>query len=163
MRVARLAVVASLLTVFLCSLPALVSAQVTTGTLRGSVKGDDGTSIAEVEVTLVNEATGDTRTATTNAEGAFAFTNLQVGGPYHVTAVFAGFKPSEEKGILVTANRTRDVALTLKLQEGEVIELSGTAVTRNTSNRTVVTAAEIDELPSVNRDPRDLVRRNPEA
>src|SRR3954469_1427419 len=104
MRVARLAVAVSLFAVFLaiglCSLPASVMAQVITATLRGTVHGaDDGTPMAEVEVTLVNEATGDVRTATTNAGGAFAFTNLQVGGPYHVTASSAGFKPAEEKGI----------------------------------------------------------------
>ncbi|HEX8107736.1 MAG TPA: TonB-dependent receptor, partial [Kofleriaceae bacterium] len=167
MRVARLAIAVSLFAVFLlfglCSLPASVHAQVITATLRGTVHGaDDGAPMAEVEVTLVNEATGDTRTATTNAAGAFAFTNLQVGGPYHVTANFAGFKPAEEKGILLTAARTRDVDLGLRLQE-EVIEVSGNAIARNTSNRTVVTAAEMDELPSVNRDPRDVVRRNPEV
>lgn len=163
MRVARLAILASLSIAFLCSLPASVSAQVTTSTLRGTVKGaDDGATIAEVEVTLVNEATGETRTASTNNNGAFAFTNLQVGGPYHVTASFSGFKAAEQKAIFLTANRTRDVELALHLQE-EVIEVSGNAIARNTSNRTVVTAAEIDELPSVNRDPRDLVRRNPEV
>jgi hypothetical protein len=163
MRVARLAVVASLFTSFLCSLPSRVDAQVISATLRGTVHGaDDGTPMAEVEVTLVNEATGDIRTATTNADGAFAFTNLQVGGPYHVTANFAGFKPVEEKGITLNSSRTRDVDLGMRLQE-EVIEVSGNAIARNTSNRTVVTAAEIDELPSVNRDPRDVVRRNPEV
>ncbi|HEX7843632.1 MAG TPA: TonB-dependent receptor [Kofleriaceae bacterium] len=163
MRVARLASLASLFIAVLCSLPASISAQVTTSTLRGNVKGaDDGATMAEVEVTLVNEATGETRSASTNGNGAFAFTNLQVGGPYHVTASFSGFKTAEQKGIFLTANRTRDVELALHLQE-EVIEVSGNAIVRNTSNRTTVTAAEIDELPSVNRDPRDLVRRNPEV
>ena len=103
MRVARLAIAVSLFAVFLSSLPASVMAQVITATLRGTVHGaDDGTPMAEVEVTLVNEATGDVRTATTNTGGAFAFTNLQVGGPYHVTANFAGFKSAEEKGLVLT-------------------------------------------------------------
>ncbi|HMG19982.1 MAG TPA: carboxypeptidase-like regulatory domain-containing protein, partial [Kofleriaceae bacterium] len=76
----------------------------TTATLRGTVKGaDDGQAMAEVEVTLVNEANGDTRTVTTNPDGGFAFTNLQVGGPYHLTANFSGFKQVEEKGILLAA------------------------------------------------------------
>lgn len=163
MRVARLAVAVSLFCVFLCSLSATVYAQVTTAILRGTVtSADDGGTMAEVEVTLVNEATGETHTAATNSDGAFAFTNLQVGGPYHVTANLAGFQPAEEKGILLTANRTRDVALKLALKQ-EVIEVSSSAVVRNTSNRTTVSAAEIDQLPSVNRDPRDVVRRNPEV
>jgi hypothetical protein len=163
MRVARLAVVASLITVFLCSLTSLVSAQVTTANVRGTVNSaDDGVPMAGVEVTLVDEATGSVKTATTNDDGSFAFTNLQVGGPYRVTAELTGFKSAAEQGIFLTANRTHNVVLGLRLQE-EVIEVSGTSVARTTSNRTVVTAAEIDALPSVGRDPRDVVRRNPEV
>jgi carboxypeptidase family protein/TonB-dependent receptor-like protein len=163
MRAARLAVVASVFTAVLLALCSSVMAQVTTSTLRGTVKGaDDNQAMAEVEVTLVNEATGDTRTTTTNGDGVFVFTNLQVGGPYHVTANFSGFKPVEQKGLILSANRTRDVSMALHLQE-EVINVESNALARNISNRTVVTAAEIDELPSVNRDPRDLVRRNPEV
>ena len=160
MRVARLAVVASLIAVVLCS---LASAQVTTANVRGTVKSaDDGVPMAEVEVTLVDESTGSVKTATTNSDGTFAFTNLQIGGPYHVTATTTGFKPAEEKGIFLSANKTRDVSLGLHLAE-EVIEVSSTPIARTTSNRTVVSAVEIDELPSVGRDPRDVVRRNPEA
>jgi hypothetical protein len=163
MRVARLAVVASLITVFLCALASSASAQGTTGTVRGVVRSaDDGVPMAEVEVTLVEESTGSVKTATTNSDGSFAFTNLRVGGPYRVTATLVGFKSAEEQNIFLSANRTRDVALGLRLQE-EVIEVTGTSVARTTSSRTVVTAAEIDSLPSVGRDPRDVVRRNPEV
>ena len=163
MRVARLAVVASVFSVLFCWFAASALAQVTTATLRGTVKGaDDGQAMAEVEVTLVNEANGDTRTVTTNPDGGFAFTNLQVGGPYHLTANFSGFKQVEEKGILLAANRTRDLQLALHLTE-EVIQVESNALARNTSNRTLVGATEINDLPSVGRDPRDVVRRNPEV
>ncbi|MEO7733195.1 MAG: TonB-dependent receptor, partial [Kofleriaceae bacterium] len=163
MRVARLAVVASWIGLCLCLLTSQVRAQVTTAGLRGTVKSaDDGQVMAEVEVTLVNEATGFSKSVTTNSDGGFAFNNLQVGGPYHVTATVLGFKSAEETGIFLQSNKTRDVSLGLRLQE-EVIEVAGSSITRNTSNRTVITAAEIDSLPSVSRDPRDLVRRNPEV
>ena len=163
MRVARLAMFVSLISAAVCSVASHAVAQVTSACVRGAVKGaDDGVPMAGVEVTIVEESTGAEKTATTNEQGEFAFNALQVGGPYHVTANLMGFKPSEEKGIFLTANRTRDVALGMRLQE-EVIEVSGTAVARNTSNKTVVAAAEIDSLPSVGRDPRDVVRRNPEA
>lgn len=163
MRVARLAVLASLLSVIVCSFASLAVAQVTTSNVRGTVKGaQDGVPMAGVEVKIVEESTGAEKSTTTNDQGEFVFSNLQVGGPYHVTAELMGFKPAEEKEIFLTANKTRDVALGLSLNE-EVIEVSGTSLTRNTSNKTVITAAEIDSLPSVGRDPRDVVRRNPEA
>ncbi|HSS00184.1 MAG TPA: TonB-dependent receptor [Kofleriaceae bacterium] len=147
----------------MCSFASLAVAQVTTSNVRGTVKGaQDGVPMAGVEVKIVEESTGAEKTTTTNDQGEFVFANLQVGGPYHITAELMGFKPAEEKEIFLTANKTRDVALGLSLNE-EVIEVSGTSLTRNTSNKTVVTAAEIDSLPSVGRDPRDVVRRNPEA
>ncbi|HET7503366.1 MAG TPA: TonB-dependent receptor [Kofleriaceae bacterium] len=131
--------------------------------MRGTVtSSDDGVPMAGVEVTLVDESTGAVKTTSTNEDGSFAFTGLQIGGPYHVVATLQGFKSSEETGIFLSANKVRDVALAMHLQE-EVIEVSGAPVIRSTSNRTVVTAVEIDELPSVGRDPRDVVRRNPEV
>ncbi|HET9626251.1 MAG TPA: TonB-dependent receptor [Kofleriaceae bacterium] len=159
----RLIVSIPLAVLLLCWLSTLALAQLTTANLRGSVRSaDDQVPMAGVEVTLTNETNGVTQTTTTNDSGEFVFAQLQIGGPYHVIANLAGFKSSEEKGIFLQANRTRDVALELHLQE-EVIEVSSAPVARNTSNRTVVTAAEIQALPSVNRDPRDVVRRNPEV
>ncbi len=139
------------------------SAQVTTSTLRGTVRAaDDNAPMAEAFVTLIHEPSGNVVTTTTNDAGVFVFTNLRVGGPYYVKAEAMGFAPVEAKNIQLQAGRTRDISLAVRLEE-EVIEVSGTAITRNTSGRTVITAAEINQLPSVSRDPRDLVRRNPEA
>jgi outer membrane receptor for ferrienterochelin and colicin len=118
--------------------------------------------MAEVQVVLVDESTGSVKTASTNTDGGFVFTNLQVGGPYRVLATVTGFKSAGENAIFLSADKTRDVMLGLHRQEA-VIEVAGTAVARTTSNRTVVLAAEIDELPSVGRDPRDVVRRAPEV
>ena len=139
------------------------AAQVTTATIRGSVKSaDDGTPMSSVEVTLVHIPSGNTKTATTNDDGEYAFTGLRVGGPYRVTATVEGFKPAEERDIYVSAGKTRDVPLGLKLQE-EVIEVSGSTVSKNASERTIITSQEIEALPSVSRDPRDLVRRAPDV
>lgn len=140
-----------------------VAAQVTTSTLRGTVKSaDDGTTIAEATVTLTHEPSGSLMTTTTNGDGVFVFTDQRVGGPYRVRAEFPGFKDAVATDITLSAGKTRDVTLALRLAE-EVIEVEGTSVTRNTSGRTVITSAEINSLPSVSRDPRDLVRRSPEA
>ncbi|HEV7555731.1 MAG TPA: carboxypeptidase-like regulatory domain-containing protein, partial [Kofleriaceae bacterium] len=138
-------------------------AQVTTADLRGTViSNDDRQPIGEATITLINGPTGYVKTTTTNSDGEFAFSGLPIGGPYRVKAESGGFRPSEEKAIFLTAGKARDVLLRMKLQD-EVIEVSGTTVPRNTSGRTVVTSAELDQLPSVTRDPRDFVRRTPEA
>lgn len=152
------------LVLFACSWIALpAAAQVTTSNLRGTVvSADDQLPMAEVEVTLIHIPSGNTQSASTNADGAYAFTNLRVGGPYLVRVESIGFQPVALENIFLTAGKTRDVQIALRLQT-EVIEVRGTPIPRNTSSRTVVTAAEIEALPSVGRDPRDFVRRNPEA
>ena len=139
------------------------SAQVTTANLRGTVQSsDDKLPMAEVEVTLIHIPSGNVQTTTSNADGNYAFTNLRVGGPYVVRAEVIGFSPVLIENIFLSAGKTRDVPIGLRLQT-EVIEVKGAPVPRNTSPRTTVSAAEIDSLPSVGRDPRDFVRRNPEA
>jgi outer membrane receptor for ferrienterochelin and colicin len=140
-----------------------VYAQVTTANIRGTVTAsDDKAPMAFVEVTLVNEGTGGFKVTQTNEAGEYAFTGLDIGGPYRVTAVLEGFKPVEKRGIAVSAGKTRGVNLQLSLAE-EIIEVSGSAVPQNTSNKTIITAQDIEQLPSISRDPRDLVRRTPEA
>jgi hypothetical protein len=142
---------------------ATATAQVTTGTIRGTVKSaDDGTAMTSVEVTLVHVPSGNVKSTTTNDDGAYVFTGLRVGGPYVVTATVEGFKPAEERDIFLSAGKTRDIPLGLKLKE-EVIEVEGSSITRSTSSRTIVTSQEIEALPSVSRDPRDMVRRAPDV
>ncbi|HEX3865154.1 MAG TPA: TonB-dependent receptor [Gemmatimonadaceae bacterium] len=142
---------------------ALASAQVTTGTIRGTVtSADDHTPMMAVSVTLLHIPTGTTKSTVTNDDGEYVFTNLRVGGPYKITAQLEGFKDTEEDGIFLTAGKTRDTPLELHLSS-EVIEVAGTTVQPNTSSKTVITAQDIDSMPSISRDPHDLVRRAPDV
>src|SRR5262245_54592543 len=117
-RVARLLTIIGLVT---CVLATHASAQVVTSTLRGTVKSaDDGQPMVEAEVTLIHMPTGNTKSTTTNADGVFVFTGLRVGGPYHVKAEPMGFKAAEADDIFLSAGKTRDLSLDVRLQE-EVI------------------------------------------
>jgi hypothetical protein len=138
-------------------------AQVVTGNMRGTVRSsDDGAPMAEILVTLVHVPSGNEKTTTTNADGAYAFTGLRVGGPYTVTANLDGFLPAQATNIFLSAGKTRDVPLALRLPN-EVIEVTGSAVARTSSARTVITSQDIENSPSISRDPRDLVRRSPDV
>ena len=146
-----------------CVLARVASAQVITANLRGTVvSADDGAPMAEAEITLQNTSTGAIKTTASNSDGEFVFAQLPIGGPYKVTADFQGFKPAEAQGIMLSAGRTFEVKLELKLQE-EVIEVKGAQVPRGTSNKQVITSQQIEQLPSITRDPKDLARLTPEA
>jgi hypothetical protein len=78
------------------------------GTLTGSVlNDDDGAAISGATVSITGPAS---RSATTNANGAFTIANLPVGS-YQVTATAADFEPTT-----TTATITRDASTTVTLR-----------------------------------------------
>jgi outer membrane receptor for ferrienterochelin and colicin len=137
------------------------AAQVITAAIRGSVtSADDGLPIVDAEVVLVHVPSGNEKSSRTNDRGGFAFTGLRIGGPYTVTVQSLGFAPFEQKEVFLTAGRTRDVNVGLRLTE-EVINIVVTSTPRNASQKTVLSGEEIGELPSIGRDPKDMVRLTP--
>jgi hypothetical protein len=64
------------------------------GTVRGTVKDPAGGVMQAVTVTISNRVSGFTRTATTDATGQYAFTNLPP-NPYHLAAEAQGFQTTE--------------------------------------------------------------------
>src|SRR5580692_10887566 len=93
-------------------------AQVTTATVRGRVlSGDDGTAMAGVSVTLVNLSTGSTKVAVTEADGQYAFTGLDVGGPYQLDAELPGFKSFQATDIYLSSGKSRDIRVSMKVEE----------------------------------------------
>ncbi|HRC54476.1 MAG: TonB-dependent receptor [Myxococcales bacterium] len=123
---------------------------------------DDGEPIVAADVTLLHVPSGNEKTVQTNETGDFAFTGLRVGGPYRVSVLSLGFAPFSEDKIMLTAGKTRDMNVALKLTE-EIINIVVTNTPRNASAKTVVAAEDIGELPSIGRDPKDVVRLTPGA
>ena len=80
-----------LLASLLAAVPVL--AQRTTATIRGTVTDPTGAVIAGAKVTVKNEDTGLTRTATTNSAGIYSFADLPVGS-YRIEVEHPGFKPA---------------------------------------------------------------------
>jgi outer membrane receptor for ferrienterochelin and colicin len=155
---------AALLGLLFCALfTSSAAAQVITAAIRGNVtSADDGLPIVDAEVVLVHVPSGNEKTARTNDSGGFAFTGLRIGGPYTVTVQSLGFAPFEQKEVFLTAGRTRDLNVGLRLTE-EVINIIVTSTPRNASQKTVVRSEDIGELPSIGRDPKDIVRLTPGA
>ncbi len=155
---------AALLGFLLCALlTSSAAAQVITSAIRGTVSSaDDGLPIGGAEVLLVHVPSGNEKSALTNDSGGFAFTGLRIGGPYTVSVQSLGFAPFDQKDIFLTAGRTRDVNVGLRLTE-EVINIEVTVTPRNASQKTLITSEDIGELPSISRDPKDMVRLTPGA
>lgn len=80
----------------------------TTAQLSGTVQDSTGAVIPDAQVKLVNSANQDTRVATTNGAGLFAFPSL-VPGTYSVQVTAKGFNSKQVTGIVLNAGDTREV------------------------------------------------------
>ncbi|MDA2935294.1 carboxypeptidase regulatory-like domain-containing protein, partial [Acidobacteria bacterium AH-259-D05] len=97
----------------------LAWAQVTRGTISGTVKDETGALIPGVEVIVTNIDTGATRTVLTGDEGLYIATDLALGN-YEVEASLAGFQTAVRSGIQLTVGR--EVVVDMTLRVGEITE-----------------------------------------
>jgi outer membrane receptor for ferrienterochelin and colicin len=143
-----------------------VQAQVTTGTLSGTVTGADGSALPGVTVEAVHVPTGTQYTAYSGANGRFTIPNVRVGGPYRVTVSLEGFRSFETTAVNVPLGGAANVDARLELAAvAEAITVTAQADTLINPNRTgatsTVSTEEIETLPTVNRTLQDFARTNP--
>ena len=94
-RVSLLAIVAFVF----CAAALAAAMQTEPGSLGGTVKDPAGAVIAGAQVSLRNNATGETRTASTGDNGRFKFDNLAPGA-YTISVTHAGFKSGDRKSVV---------------------------------------------------------------
>ena len=131
------------------------------GSLRGRVTDPKDAVIPTAKVTLIEEATSVASTTVTNDKGEYSFPALNP-STYRLVVEAPGFKKLEQKGIVIvtqTAN-TQDA----KLDIGEVtetIDVTSEAELLNTSEAstgTVIDREQMEDLPTLGRDPFILAR-----
>jgi hypothetical protein len=88
--------------VIACLTSAPLRAQVTSGTIFGTVKDPSGAMIKDASVTITNPANGITRQVTSGSGGNFVAPNLYP-GTYSITVEAKGFKKLEKTGIVLSA------------------------------------------------------------
>jgi Carboxypeptidase regulatory-like domain/TonB dependent receptor len=105
--------------VFACSCVLVVGmarAQRLDGSLRVTVVDKTGASIQDAKVTVTNEATNVSVTATASSAGTYVFPNLLVGS-YSVSVEKEGFKKSLSRGVPVESNQVGEALVQLELGE----------------------------------------------
>ncbi|MGE0405661.1 MAG: carboxypeptidase regulatory-like domain-containing protein [Candidatus Korobacteraceae bacterium] len=152
------AVVALAVTLFSAGL----LAQTETGQVAGTVQDSSGAVIPDVTVTLTNENTGLTRTTQTTGTGLYTFTNLQP-GLYEVRIQAPGFAPFARR-LQISVGSVNTVNAQMQVGAGaqttvEVISEEGAEVeTRTPQLSTLVTSQQVTQLPTLTRNPYDLIQ-----
>ena len=136
----------------------------TTGALTGTVTDPSGGVISGATVTITDNATGQARTATTDANGSFKFSLLPPGN-YNVKISAAGFKTSEVPSVTVSTTETtvlnQSVAVGAQSEQITVESTAETIQTQNATNGALVGSREVTDLPLSSRNYTQIIDLSP--
>lgn len=157
----RSAVYKSFLVLLLLLCATAIYAQNEAGQLTGKVTDPNGAVVAGAAVSIKSVETGITRTATSNSEGFFNIPSLQP-GLYDVTIQSSGFAARTQRVRVSVGSALKldtQLSVTPVTEKQEIVEASG-GVAVNTQNYQLsdpISGNQIRELPTIQRDPYELV------
>ena len=136
-------------------LPLCVHAQLTSGTILGTVTDTTGAVIAGATITATNLETGFTRSDHADASGNYRLANMPI-GRYKVRAEAPGFQSAiiGQTELIVDQKLRSDFALKVGVRE-ETVQVRATAtllVTDQSDISQIVQDREIEQLPLNGRD-----------
>jgi hypothetical protein len=135
--------------------------QAETGVVTGIVTDSSNAVVAGAKVTVVATTTGLTRSTTTASAGEYSLTNLPP-TTYMLTIEHAGFQKYNRQ-IKVDVGSQMDISAQLSVSGSSTtveVTASGETAVVNTENQTlstVVTSSQLQDLPTLTRNPYDLV------
>jgi hypothetical protein len=139
-----------IVSLWLASLSVLISAQVTTADLVGTVRDSSGAVIAGAKVVLANDATGVSRTVTSDQSGNYSFIGLPP-GRYTLNVEQQGFRKLAQTGIELQVNQRAQVDVALQIGAvGETVEITGSAPLLESQSSvlgSVIQEQQVQDLP----------------
>lgn len=142
-------------------------AQETSSSIRGQVVAN-GRPVANADVVVTHVPSGSSSHTVTDSSGNFSAPGLRVGGPYTVAVSAKGFEPTTITDAYLQAGEPLNVPVQLVAatpQQEAIVITSARAGARQTSQGpiTALNRTQIEGVASINRDVRDLARRDPFA
>ena len=134
-----------------------VSAQLTTGTILGTVRDQTEAVLPGVTVTVTNVDTGTVRTVVSGGRGEYRVPALSAGN-YEVQATLTGFQTGVRRGITLSVGR--DAVVDFALQVGSVSErvtVSGEAPIIETTTATVSTLVDPTQMRAIPLNARSFI------
>ena len=139
-------------------------AQVTTGTILGTVRDPSGAVVPGVQIVITESSKGISKTYTTDTSGAFTAPFL-IPGTYDVSAEITGFKTQVQTGVILQVDQKARVDFTLEIgSSSETISVESSApLVRTASSELgeVIEQRAISELPLNGRNFATLVYLSP--
>ena len=142
-------------------LTGLLSAQVLTGTISGTVSDPSGAVVPGATVSASDSQTGQSYKVTADQSGNFTLTNLP-NSTYRVTVEHPGFAKVTVAGVVVSVSQTTPLPVKLELASAStevVVEATQAGVqTESAELKNTVDREQLDTMPLPTRNPLDLVK-----
>lgn len=147
-------------------------AQVTTGTITGSVTDVKNAPLAGASIEVLHEPSGSRYKAVSTNTGKYTVPGLRVGGPYKITVTYVGLRTEIVTDVTVQLGEPSIVDFTLsdnstQLQE---VTVSGAANRRSAliskdrkGAATNINSRLISSLPTISRNVTDITRLVPQS
>ncbi|MGB5449435.1 MAG: TonB-dependent receptor [Woeseiaceae bacterium] len=150
----------------LLAIPVAGNAQETTTTIRGTVTAPSGAPAAGETVTITDTRTNSSRTVRTNANGTFEVRSLPVGGPYTIRIVSAQYQNALITDVFTNLSAPANFNVPLAASDEAIEEIVTTARMVQTVDLAIGPGTsfginEIESLPSIARQIRDVIRSDP--
>jgi outer membrane receptor protein involved in Fe transport len=145
------------------------SAQVTTGSIGGTVTDESGKPMPDVQVRVTNTATGFKSGSVSRANGRYLVGNLDVSAGYTVDVRRIGFAPITRENVVVTLGETSQQDFSMRAQAAQ---LGVVKITEDPSNvftptrngaESELSANQITHLPTLGHDITTLVKYTPQV
>src|ERR1700690_2569442 len=151
------------LAVLVLGAPSAFAQSTSTGTIVGTVTDQSGAVVNGASVTLTDVSTKSARTASTNDAGRYIFVDVAPGA-YELTYSKQTFSTTKTQAT-VTVGVTTTLNIALQVGGGNVVvEVTAVGTELQTMNATVgntVTAASLDNLPTIGRDVNTFIELQP--
>jgi hypothetical protein len=135
-------------------------AQVTTGTILGTVRDPSGAAVPGAAVTLTDQGKGTSQAVTTDTQGSYIAPFL-IPGTYEVTVEITGFRKHVRRGVVLQVNQRARVDVVLELggmaETTEVVALAPLTRTDSAEIGEVIEERAVRELPLNGRNFATLV------
>jgi hypothetical protein len=145
---------------------AAISAQTTNGGINGTVTDPSGAAVANVQIQVKNQDTGEQRSATSLENGTYVIPQLPP-GRYTVTVEKQGFAKESRPDVQLLVNQSATLDFKLSVASiSETVEVTGAPPALNTTNATlgdVIDHQQAVDLPLNGRQFTQLTLLSPGA
>ncbi|MCI0708395.1 MAG: carboxypeptidase regulatory-like domain-containing protein [Ignavibacteriae bacterium] len=142
---------------------------VTTASLTGMVRSDNGEALVGANVIATHEPSGTRYGASTRVTGQYNIPNMRIGGPYTITISYVGYKTQSQSDIYLSLGQEASINFDLveeTITGKEVVvtaERDEVLNSGRTGAETYVGRDQVTSLPSIKRSTRDLTRLDPRS